>query len=190
MKSKVTRRQVFKAGAAAVTGLCALVQRARRAYATSDPAWGCLPADIWPASVDGYKLLELHCFGGMAPYESFYYQDVPGSRTRGFDTEVMNLNWNPVCANTPSGLETHAFSTDSMGKSIHLGPFAKPLWFHPHNRDFAEDRDRAKHRICRPQSRLSIARINPQLHTSGTSRPIFWLGPNRNLFFNSLGTVQ
>ena len=134
LNGKLTRRQLLKASAAAVAGFYIGSGRGGRAWATSDAAWGCLPTDIWPAGFQGSKLLHVHLFGGMAPFESFYYRDVANSRTRGFDTEVSNLNWNPVCADTPSGLETHPFSTDSDGKPIHLGPFAKPLWIHPHIR--------------------------------------------------------
>lgn len=128
-QSRVTRRQVLK-GAAAGAALLSFGSRGRAWAVCSDPAWGCLPSDLWTWAADfhGYKILELHLFGGMAPYESFYYRDVVGSRTRGFDTEVTNLNWNPACANTPSGLETLQFSTDSSSKPIHLGPFSKPLW--------------------------------------------------------------
>ncbi|MCG7989679.1 MAG: DUF1501 domain-containing protein [Candidatus Thiodiazotropha weberae] len=119
-----TRRELLKASLLSAAAVCLGSAISRRAHA----AWGELPSDIWAAGISGYKILELHCFGGMAPFESFYYRDVAGSRTRGFDTEVGALNWNPMCNNTPSGLETHAFSTDSNGKSVHLGPFAKPLW--------------------------------------------------------------
>jgi len=118
------RREVLKASLLSAAAVCLGPVFTRRAFG----AWGELPADIWAPGVNGYKVLELHCFGGMAPFESFYYRDVAGSRTRGFDTEVGALNWNPACANAPSGLETHAFSTDSNGKPVHLGPFAKPLW--------------------------------------------------------------
>ncbi len=123
-----TRRDALKTGVMSAAALCLGPAISRRAFGAGDTAWGCLPTDIWPVGVQGFKILELHCFGGMAPFESFYYRDVAGSRTRGFDTEVTNLNWNPVCSNTPSGLDTHAFSTDSNGKAVHLGPFAKPLW--------------------------------------------------------------
>jgi len=119
-----TRREVLKASLASAAAVCLGPVISRMAHG----AWGALPTDIWVPGVSGYKVLELHCFGGMAPFESFYYRDVAGSRTRGFDTEVGALNWNPACANAPSGLETHAFSTDSNGKSVHLGPFSKPLW--------------------------------------------------------------
>ena len=131
---KFTRRDILKAGAVSAAALGLGAGSVRRAYSQTDSAWGNIPEDIWGAGNQGYKVLQLHCFGGMAPYESFYYRDQPGSRTRGFDTEVQNLNWNPACANTPVGLETHEFSTDSNGKTVHLGPFSKPLWNHPHIR--------------------------------------------------------
>ena len=83
---------------------------------------------VWPGGAPNIKCLEVHLLGGTAPFESFYYRPLAGRRTRGFDTEITNLNWNGVCPGTPAGLETVFFANDSNGKAIHLGPFAKPFW--------------------------------------------------------------
>ena len=129
-RTHLTRRQLLKAAAIGAAGLGFGLGSVKNAFAS--PAWGDLPADIWGPGFSPAKVLEIHLFGGMAPYESFYYRDVAGSRTRGFDTEVQNLNWDGMgCPNPPAGLELHSFSTDSNGKPIHLGPFAKPLWHRP-----------------------------------------------------------
>jgi len=86
---KFTRRDALKAGALSAAALGLGPASVRRAHAQTDSAWGNIPSDIWGPGVNGYKLLQLHCFGGMAPYESFYYRDQPGSRTRGFDTAKL-----------------------------------------------------------------------------------------------------
>jgi hypothetical protein len=124
--SRLSRRRFLGKTAVGLAGLGMGLARPRSAFAS--PAWADLPSGIWPTGFQGYKLLEIHLFGGMAPFESFYYRDAPGLRTRGFDTEIQNLNWNGACTNAPSGLELQAFSTDSNDKELHLGPFSKPLW--------------------------------------------------------------
>jgi len=124
--SRLSRRRFLGKTAIGLAGLGIGIARPRAAFA--DPAWADLPSGIWPPGFQGYKVLEIHLFGGMAPFESFYYRDDAGLRTRGFDTEIQNLNWNGVCANAPAGLELQEFSTDSNDKELHLGPFSKPLW--------------------------------------------------------------
>ena len=95
-------------------------------------AWGDIDPQVWPAGVTpATKVLEIYLWGGMAPWESFYYSSAVGSTTRGFDTDVGALVWNTgVCSGTPAGLVTQFLANDlnGAGKSIHLGPFAKPLW--------------------------------------------------------------
>ncbi len=97
-------------------------------------AWGDIPAPVsnptfWPAGVTpAQKVLEIHLWGGMAPWESFYFRPDPSSRTRGFDAEVTALVWNALCPGTPSGLASQFLANDSMTKPVHLGPFARPLW--------------------------------------------------------------
>lgn len=128
-RTELTRRQLLKAAAIGTAGLGFGLGFAKKAFAD---AWGEVPTGIWSPGFQPSKVLEIHLFGGMAPYESFYYRDIVGSRTRGFDTEVQNLNWDAIgCPGAPVGLELFGFSTDTNGKSIHLGPFAKPLWSRP-----------------------------------------------------------
>jgi hypothetical protein len=132
MKS-MTRRDFLGAAAATAAGL-ALAGWPRRAHAS--PAWGDLPPGTWTTPPD-LKVLQIHLLGGVAPFESFYYQDSIGRRTRGFDTEITDLVWNTGCGSTPTGLELMpgTFGTDGLGKAIRLGPFAKPLWDRPDIRD-------------------------------------------------------
>lgn len=93
-------------------------------------AWGDITtSSFWPAGVNpAQKVLEIHLWGGMAPWESFYFRPDPPDKTRGFDADVSALLWNAGCPNPPSGLASQALANDSNGKPVHLGPFAKPLW--------------------------------------------------------------
>jgi len=130
----LTRRGLLKAvgGAAVGTAMAAWPRMARAA-----PVWGDLPAGVWPSAPD-LKVLHIHLLGGVAPFESFYYRDSVGRRTRGFDAEIGGLIWNAACgANVPVGLELMpgTFGNDGLGKAIRLGPFAKPLWNRPDIRD-------------------------------------------------------
>jgi len=122
----VSRRSFVKSAAAvgAVLGAPTLLR-------ANNPVWGDVPSGVWAAGTApsaNIKMLEIHLLGGMAPFESFYYRDAVGSRTRGFDTEIQNLNWNAACPNTPAGLASQFLANDGMTKPVNLGPFAKPLW--------------------------------------------------------------
>lgn len=99
---------------------------------TARADWGDIAdAGFWPAgTAPATGILEIYLWGGMAPWESFYYRPVAGSTTRGFDPEVGGLSWNPACPGTPSGLVSQLLAKDlgGAGKDVHLGPFARPLW--------------------------------------------------------------
>jgi len=128
------RRDFLRAAGATAAGLT-LAGWPRRAHA-GPLAWGNLPPGTWTVPPD-LKVLQIHLLGGVAPFESFYYRDSVGRRTRGFDTEITNLVWNAGCGSTPSGLQLMpgTFGNDGLGKPIRLGPFAKPLWDRPDIRD-------------------------------------------------------
>lgn len=121
-------------------------------------------------------MLHVHLLGGMAPFESFYYRDSPGRRTRGFDTEVTNLTWNPVCgAGTPVGLEKSAavFGNDANGNPVHLGPFAKPLWSRPDllnsMRVVVQSHDLIPHEAAIPFVMTGLRLGNPKQASLGAS---------------------
>lgn len=92
---------------------------------SSRAAWGELPPGVWSGVTPARKVLEVFLWGGLAPFESLYYRDVAGSRTRGFDPDVQALS--------PLGLSASpaALGDDARGKPVHLGPFAAPLWRRP-----------------------------------------------------------
>src|SRR5262245_44845738 len=118
---KLSRRTLLKiAGGTAAGVVGGAMSFARRA----EGAWADLPPNVLTPSPN-FGVLHIHLLGGMAPFESFYYRDVAGVRTRGFDTEVTNVIWNNVCSNTPVALEHTpvVFGNDSSAKPVHLGPW-------------------------------------------------------------------
>lgn len=132
---KLSRRTLLKIAGGTAAGV---VGGVLPFSARADGVWGDLPANTLTPSPN-FGVLHIHLLGGMAPFESFYYRDVVGVRTRGFDTEVTNVIWNGVCSNTPVGLEhtpvVFGMDTAAVPKAIHLGPWAKPLWSRTDIRD-------------------------------------------------------
>jgi len=120
----MNRRALIKGVGAGLAGaaLGLWPKVARAAWGDPEPGvWGGAPA---PAR----SILEIYLWGGMAPWESFYYRPAAGSTTRGFDADVSALLWNSTCPGTPSGLASQFLGNDAAGNAVHLGPFARPLW--------------------------------------------------------------
>lgn len=166
-----TRRSLLKyaGGAAAIAG--GLLPFAGRAQG----AWGELPPNILTPPPN-FGVLHIHLLGGMAPFESFYYRDSPGRRTRGFDSEVGALTWNPVCGpGTPAGLELSpsVFGTDANSNPVHLGPFAKPLWSRPDllnaMRVVIQSHDLLPHEAAIPFALTGLRLGNPKQASLGAS---------------------
>ena len=139
--SVFNRRQVLRLGAGA-TALGALGSTAARA----DPpgTWGrpdpsIYPASFFPAGKTFYKILEIHLYGGLSPWETFYHRPLTGGRGyRGFETgasEVVTaLNWHNNSGSTPNlcHLAPVAGQTQDFAPAgsdaVHFGPSTKPLW--------------------------------------------------------------
>jgi hypothetical protein len=87
---------------------------------------------VWPAGITpATNVLEIYLWGGMAPWESFYFRPGAAGAARGFDADVNALIWNTAaCPGAPTGLASQFLAKDKngAGKDVHLGPFAKPLW--------------------------------------------------------------
>ena len=48
-----------------------------------------------------HQVLEIFLYLGLAPYESFYFRNVDGVRSRGFDDAIAALNWESICTTAP-----------------------------------------------------------------------------------------
>jgi uncharacterized protein DUF1501 len=138
------RRQVLKLGlsAAALGGFCGTPAIADIA----DPVgtWGrpdptIFPPNFFPAGKSLYKVLEIHLYGGLSPWETFYYRPVADRRGyRGFEAgceEVVTaLHWHQNSGSRPnlcelapaSASDTTDFFT-AGGDTVHFGPATKPL---------------------------------------------------------------
>jgi hypothetical protein len=141
MTLEITRREALRFGLSAIAvGACG----GNEAKADSLAVWGQPSASIYPANFfprgrSFYKVLEIHLYGGLSPWETFYHRLLPDNRGyRGFETgasEVVTaLRWHMesgstpnLCALAPSPKETREFSS-AMGDTIHFGPSTKPLW--------------------------------------------------------------
>jgi hypothetical protein len=114
------------------------------AAAGASPIWGqpdpsIYPPQFFPPGRNLYKVLEIHLYGGLSPWETFYHRRLArDAGYRGFEvgkSEVFPLlNWHSdsgsipnLCELMPSADETREFSTTG-GDTVHFGPPTKPLW--------------------------------------------------------------
>ncbi|HJV95930.1 MAG TPA: DUF1501 domain-containing protein [Albitalea sp.] len=117
------RRATLAAMAAGTAGL--LLPSASHAS-----AWGTIPATagtVWATPPD-LRVLEIHLYGGLSMWETFYVRAPSAtSRFRGFESEMAALPF----AGCDAGFTDPApspFANDANGRPIHLGPATKPLW--------------------------------------------------------------
>jgi Protein of unknown function (DUF1501) len=133
---RYTRRKLLRSlGSIAVLSAPPFI---RHAGAQSTPAWGELPAGVWPSGAPApqYKILEVFLYGGLSPWENFYFRDLSGNRGyRGFQTtgstldSYSNLNFNSACAGAPSSSDVPQLLDDSdAAHRVLLAPVTKPLW--------------------------------------------------------------
>ena len=128
----ISRRQFVKSVAASALGN--ILQPVLGDVSSTQPsAWGEITdPTIWPMGTlsQPMKILEVHLYGGLSPWETFYLRNRSGNQGwRGFFSDFNNLNWNATnCTNTPSPVETHLFDSSDPGHEILLGPATKPLW--------------------------------------------------------------
>lgn len=127
-----TRRRMLAASAAGAVGS---LLPASRAHA-SGGAWGELPSGVWPGASPAYKILEIHLYGGLSPWESFYFRPGPGPQFRGFGPGsgaagdvFSSLQFNGGCAGAPgSATASQPFDSTDATHPIHFGPITSPLW--------------------------------------------------------------
>ncbi len=137
MTCDLGRRSFLKGalGAAGVGGgLLHPWLRALASYPPCSPTtavWGDLPAPptgqppIWAAPRD-LKILEIHLYGGISPWETFYVRPPTSTdRYRGFTHEVDTAPWG-TCDNLTDP-EPAPFGT-AGGAPVYWSRFTKPLW--------------------------------------------------------------
>jgi hypothetical protein len=98
--------------------------------------------DLGPLGPGGgrssYKVLEIHFYGGLSPWETFYVR--PRLDWRDFKAKIEAAQWSQAAANslslcrfsplptTSALVATKAFDTTHPDHEIHLGPATIPLW--------------------------------------------------------------
>lgn len=101
------------------------------------------PRGFFPGTAKSFKVLEIHLYGGLSPWENFYHRNRDDGRGyRGFgsgNTAVSDLNWQDIDPNEPPDLcafvpdqntEPLQFARTSgpQAHDVHFGPMTKPLW--------------------------------------------------------------
>jgi hypothetical protein len=83
--------------------------------------------DLGPGGRRGYKVLEIHFYGGLSPWETFYVR--PEREWRDFKAKIEAAQWFQagLCSYSRRST-TKAFDTTDPGHEIHLGPATAPLW--------------------------------------------------------------
>lgn len=163
-------RRSFVLGAAAATATAGLV-RPRSARAQ----WGAWPTEIaslrLPPERRASRVLELFCYGGLCPWDTFYcvpqWGEGQGRFLHAFDIAA------PFEACGGTGPLTRPFALDGAGRSVHLGPWTHPLWSRPdllaRMRVLVTRHDQLPHETAIPLA-LTGARLgSPQLAGTGSA---------------------
>lgn len=142
-------RRRFLATSAAAAAAAVFPWREARGGPT-DP-WGHVDPGVWPpcgtppCSVPSFKVLEIHLYGGLSPWETFYFRDLPANGGyRDFELTsftppgggpalpldaFVNLNFNGLCTGAPTSTDVpRLFDGTDSSHRVYLGPVTKPLW--------------------------------------------------------------
>jgi hypothetical protein len=123
-----TRRTFLKALAIGASGL--LLPKKSRAL-----AFGAFPSRSVPGLPEDRhvtNVLEIYLYGGLSPWESFYFVPERGKRDKRFYYAFEGSeNQAALEACGISQMHTQAFAKDSKGAAVHLGPFARALFARP-----------------------------------------------------------
>lgn len=133
----LSRRQLLTRGLA---GLAAVPLLGRRALASP---FGSFPAayaaSALPAELRVDNVLEVFLYGGLSPWETFYWvseygrpddPDHPSTQTHAFsELGPESIRAALTSCSFPEGEALSLpFAQDALGMNVHLGPFAHPLW--------------------------------------------------------------
>jgi hypothetical protein len=129
------------------------------------------------------KVLEVHLYGGLSPWETFYHRNLSGDAGwREFQgggaalDDFGDVTWNnaAACGSVPSPVtQTQLFDNSDAGHQIFLGPATKPLWS-PSIRDrmrvIVQAHDLLPHEAAIPYAMSGFRLGNPKL--AGLGSPI------------------
>jgi hypothetical protein len=175
---RARRRLLGASAAASAVGVLGALLPVRAARAAGG-AWGDLPAGVWPATEPAYRILEIHLYGGLSPWESFYFRPGAGPGYRGFGSGTPGqatfpqLVFNGACAGAAApGSTSQAFDTSEATHPVHLGPVAAPLWAAPlldRTRVVVLQHDLLPHEAAIPYAGSGFRLGNPKLAGLGAA---------------------
>jgi hypothetical protein len=123
----IDRRHLLKLAGAATLGSALGAPFVSRAHAAG---WADLAQHaVWDPGFVPKKILEIHCVGGLSPWETFWvHEDAAGAADfRNFTTQVAAMTWH--CPGSPvPAAETTPVGRDAAGRPVRWGPATKPLW--------------------------------------------------------------
>jgi len=120
------RRRTLAAIAASAAGLAFPAIIRSHGTGTVGTAWGTMPTypegPIWTSAPD-IRILEIHLYGGLSMWETFYCRPpAAANRFRGFTPLAFGA------CDTFTDPDPGAFANDAAGNPVHLGVITKPLW--------------------------------------------------------------
>jgi len=180
MAKQGNSRRRFLQGVGMGAACLTLGTYSRKAYA----AWGDIPAGVWPAGspITPKKVLEIHLYGGLSAWETFYLRDLGGGAGwRGFapggaSEDFGDVVWNPVsaCGTAPSPAgQTQTFDSSDPSHRLLLGPATQPLWapaIRNRMRVIVQAHDLLPHEAAIPYALSGFRLGNPKL--AGLGAPI------------------
>jgi len=134
----IDRRRLLKLTGSAAMGAALGAPFVSRGYAATE-GWGELPQiwGVWDRDYKPKKILEIHCVGGVSPWETFWvHADAAGGPNflapgDGFGGgTVASMHWHrELCSGTPEPADqTIEFGKDAAGHTVLWGPATRPLW--------------------------------------------------------------
>lgn len=131
MARSISRRRFLKyvAAGAAGAGVAASLPWRVRAQPAAERAWGHIRPPIWTTPPE-CKVLEIHLYGGMSPWETFYCRGPASTaRYRGFEREMAALPF--VGGSTscdPGATDARLFGRDALNHDVYFSRLTQPLW--------------------------------------------------------------
>lgn len=167
------RRRHWLLGAAAALGGAAVGGLGRPRSAAAQ--WGQWPQHLeglrLPAERRASRVLELFFYGGLCPWDTFYCVPGWGASAGQYLHAFDVMSRFSLCGG--SGAVSRLFGEDARGQSVHLGPWAHPLWSRPdllaRMRVVVTRHDQLPHETAIPLALTGSRLGSPQLAGTGSA---------------------
>jgi len=169
----MNRRSFLKATCASTVAMASGLLLPHRVGA----AWGEFTdvTQIWPGGQPDLKILEIFLYGGLSPWETFYFRPGLSDPWLQFESEFQSLDWS--CSTLADSLQTQAFANDTAGQAIELGPATHPLWrndIRSRTRTVVLRHNLEPHEAAVPYAMTGHRLGRPQLAGMGAQIAHFW----------------